>query len=616
MSVSNKKNKTSLKPGAADNRKNSAVHGGEGITGKAVKPFFYVKPSDTSKNAYQNRSKEDSDIGIMSDVAINDNHGTAHFYPSNKAEASVNLADAAVSAPENSKIPETAAEISEPANDCENPIVCSNNGFSVNTSDDVNDGKTEDSSDTDEVSNEESFVKATSVFMEIDPYKDDTEKVKQPKDSAHIGKHISFDSDFRNFGKEKGSKLSLGKVFDDGESPVHKPEVKKEKVVSMSSVLPAKEKKKSANKTPDVSRIGSLFDTSVELSRPMKKSSISEILSDSADSESASKHRGGEVNKEKEDTPKLSGAVSNDSLLALLKASDIKLSEGAEKVSRRNGDFIRRFIMAVLLVVIAVSAVNIVLEIRSKSNARDYYSEMRDMFYSGDMLPDHAGYLAKDNSSVPENRLYSDDGVLQKVNADEDLHSKYEIMLPNLEALKHINSNVFAWIKIDGTNVDYPVVRSPRGNNNYYLFRDLNNQINESGSIFCDYNNSMNLSDNRNTCIYGHNMNDQSMFQTIMNLKSRQVMLETQIEIYTSAGIYVYTPIAAYEAMPSEQFFRVAFTDDVDFENFLGYIKAKARSKLPVVPTKDDKILTLVTCTNTLIDKRFVVQGVLKEIIR
>ena len=54
----------------------------------------------------------------------------------------------------------------------------------------------------------------------------------------------------------------------------------------------------------------------------------------------------------------------------------------------------------------------------------------------------------------------------------------------------------------------------------------------------------------------------------------------------------------------------------MDFENFLGYIKAKARSKLPVVPTKDDKILTLVTCTNTLIDKRVVVQGVLKEIIR
>ena len=89
---------------------------------------------------------------------------------------------------------------------------------------------------------------------------------------------------------------------------------------------------------------------------------------------------------------------------------------------------------------------------------------------------------------------------------------KYKI---DFEKLKSINDQVVAWLKVYGTEVEYPVVQSK--DNSYYLQRNLEKEYNVGGWIFADYKNKLDGTD-RNIVIYGHNMKDSSMFGSLKKI--------------------------------------------------------------------------------------------------
>ncbi len=318
------------------------------------------------------------------------------------------------------------------------------------------------------------------------------------------------------------------------------------------------------------------------------------------------------------ETPAESPKERNDRILSSLKASDIKLAGSPGKKSRLP-ELARRFVMAVLLVVMICAVLYLGFSIYSRTAADRYYSELREKFYSetDDVISD-ISMLVMDSGSSPELLLFSAEGNTFEAPAanDDDLYTKYQKMLPNLEALKSINSAAFAWIRVEGTRVDYPVVQSPQGNNDYYLDHGLERSYSVSGAVFTDYANSRDLSKNRNTCVYGHNMNDGTMFQTIMNFKTLNQFKNGTIEMYTKEGIYIYKPFAVYEALPTESFFKVNFESDSEFASFLEECTAKSMFNAGLSLSPTDKVITLITCTNTIVDKRFVVQGVLTDIIK
>lgn len=82
--------------------------------------------------------------------------------------------------------------------------------------------------------------------------------------------------------------------------------------------------------------------------------------------------------------------------------------------------------------------------------------------------------------------------------------------------LRKINEDIVAWIQIPETGVDYPVVQGE--DNEYYLHHTFRKEANKAGSIFLDYRNRADFTDQR-VIIYGHNMKDGSMFS---NLKKYQ----------------------------------------------------------------------------------------------
>ncbi len=82
--------------------------------------------------------------------------------------------------------------------------------------------------------------------------------------------------------------------------------------------------------------------------------------------------------------------------------------------------------------------------------------------------------------------------------------------------LKNINPDYRFWIKVEGTNIDFPVVQGE--DNDFYLHHNFNKEKSFSGSIFVDSEN--NLNDDSNIVVYGHNMRNDTMFAQIKHFKN------------------------------------------------------------------------------------------------
>ena len=101
-------------------------------------------------------------------------------------------------------------------------------------------------------------------------------------------------------------------------------------------------------------------------------------------------------------------------------------------------------------------------------------------------------------------------------NDDDNDDETTEYKLPmDFSKLKSINSDTVAWIKVDNTNIDYPIVKTT--NNIYYLNHSFYKTSNINGWIFENSDNSSNFTD-ENTIIFGHNTNGYTMFSEIKNI--------------------------------------------------------------------------------------------------
>lgn len=115
----------------------------------------------------------------------------------------------------------------------------------------------------------------------------------------------------------------------------------------------------------------------------------------------------------------------------------------------------------------------------------------------------------------------------------------------DFEALQAENPDIYAWITIPGTNVDYPILQR-EGDNGYYLNHSVDGAGSIAGAIFTEDYNSKDFTD-PNTIIYGHNMKNGSMFRTLHNYSDREFFDNNRdITIYMPDKILHYTIFAAY----------------------------------------------------------------------
>ena len=183
------------------------------------------------------------------------------------------------------------------------------------------------------------------------------------------------------------------------------------------------------------------------------------------------------------------------------------------------------------------------------------------------------------------------------------------------ELQENTNEDIYAWIYIPDTQIDYPVLQHPT-DNSYYLNYNLDGTKGYPGCIYTEDYNKKDFTD-PNTVVYGHNMKNGTMFAGLHKYGD-SVYLEEHpyVYIYTEEGLLAYEIFAAYQS--SDEHILYAHDGFEDKDVFRKYIKdiLEMRTmgsvlKEGVEVTADSRILTMSTCISGKPNNRFLVQGVL-----
>lgn len=184
---------------------------------------------------------------------------------------------------------------------------------------------------------------------------------------------------------------------------------------------------------------------------------------------------------------------------------------------------------------------------------------------------------------------------LEKIKKDNSNNEKYIV---DFKKLKSENSDVVAYIKVNNTNIEYPIVKT--SNNNFYLNHSFDKSKNSRGWIFADYKNKFDNTD-KNIVIYGHNMRDESMFGSLKNILNEEWYNNAEnknITFLTEKENYIYKVFSIYRIENEDYYIKTEFSNDSEFEQFLNTLKARSIRDFNMDMLESDSILTLSTCDN------------------
>ena len=197
--------------------------------------------------------------------------------------------------------------------------------------------------------------------------------------------------------------------------------------------------------------------------------------------------------------------------------------------------------------------------------------------------------------------------------ADEKQYATYkpteEETLP-FEELKKINNEVFGWITVYGTHIDYPLVQG--NNNEKYVNTDSKGEYSLSGSIFLDYRNKNNFTD-FNNILYGHHMDKSVMFGEIADFKDENYFKSHQYgSIYYEGKLYGLSFFAFLEADGYDELYSPVSCGTEETQEYLKRLFSIARNVRNTgnfSVTKQDHIVLLSTCTSDMTNGRHILVG-------
>lgn len=187
--------------------------------------------------------------------------------------------------------------------------------------------------------------------------------------------------------------------------------------------------------------------------------------------------------------------------------------------------------------------------------------------------------------------------------------------------LQKENEEIFAWIKVPGTKVDYPILQSAQSDEFYLKHRSTDKQYSASGAIFIQSMNNKDLND-RVTLIYGHNgYSGQTFFTTLHNFEDKEFFdKQDKFYIYTPTSKLTYKVVSAFKYDDRHIMNSFDFSNETVFTEFAKMIQNPNSVKKNVRSydkgiTKNDKIVILSTCFTgqSYKNSRYLVCGVLES---
>ena len=254
-----------------------------------------------------------------------------------------------------------------------------------------------------------------------------------------------------------------------------------------------------------------------------------------------------------------------------------------------------KIVVLICLSIVLVYAVGyMLLQIKEYGQARQEYSS----------LSEKAFVKASDNDGNSDEVTVTgvQDDTSDTPDAAKEIRRRaYQI---DFSYLSSVNPDVVGWVLIEGTNVNYPIVKS--ADNAEYLKLTFEGERSSCGSIFMERENSPDFSD-KTTFIYGHNMKDGSMFHTLNDYSDEQFYKEhPTVYIFTPESTKVCKIVSAHVTANSSTSYQIGFGTQADYEAYLNTEKRISMYDTGIVPQMDKNTIVLSTCRGTTSSQRFI----------
>ena len=245
-------------------------------------------------------------------------------------------------------------------------------------------------------------------------------------------------------------------------------------------------------------------------------------------------------------------------------------------------------ILLLLIVILAISSFFIIKEFAENKKETDIYDELQEI-------------VLEENTDIDTTNV---DTEIEK--SEGESSNKY-----NLENIAKINSDVVGWIKIGNTNIDYPVMQ----NGDYYLHRNIYKNYSSHGTPYLAEYCNIQYSDN--LIIYGHHMNDNSMFAQLDNYKKHSFYENHKyIKFYSyyngktiekTYEVAIAFKTVVYSDKGFKYYNYTNFSDVQELNDFIENCRKLEFYNTGIDINYGDKLITLSTCEYSQKNGRIVV---------
>jgi len=258
----------------------------------------------------------------------------------------------------------------------------------------------------------------------------------------------------------------------------------------------------------------------------------------------------------------------------------------------KRSKIILRVVLAICILAVIAFAAAFVRELYIDGQSRSFYS---DLSARVETRPDGSGLAASDNAQP------------QHPEDTDDVWSPYV----DFDALNLIYPGIVAWIKLEGSVLDYPVMQYT--DNERFMSHLPDGTRHRSGSIFLDYRNNSDFSDN-SILIYGHETRNHDMFGVLKNYRNQEFYdINPVIYLYTPQQDYKIVLFAGHLAHSQRDHPPLQFKDDEEFLKYAEHLKKISLFMSDAQVSAGDRIVSLCTCAYDFDEARLVIVGVLVE---
>lgn len=243
------------------------------------------------------------------------------------------------------------------------------------------------------------------------------------------------------------------------------------------------------------------------------------------------------------------------------------------------------FIFIICIITLCVSIYNVITWFINKKQNTEIIEEINNIVTITEIQDSTETEIIEQKEEIPESNPYWD-------------YIKMDLIDVDISNLKQTNAQTKGWIKVNGTNINYPFVQAK--DNDYYLTHSFDKNYNKAGWVFLDYRNTLDSSD-KNTILYAHGRYDNTMFGSLKNiLKSNWYKNKNNyiVKLSTEIENTLWQVFSVYHIKTTSDYIQTEFYSDEEYQSFLNMLLKRSTYNFNTSLNEIDRILTLSTCYN------------------